>query len=304
MKNPFRNASPPQAPVWFQSAAEQIEFESADETGIDDPTKSRVTHHAPTGNEPEFATCQDSDAVDQTPPLEQPDPPRQMPATPATTTSGVRIRDVALGCAAATVLFAAFFVGFLSRGLVTSQSDPNLQTLLAQMVSQRGSYQPGEIARSEVAPMAAPAVPAMDASTATVALASGPAPVQKPVIAAVADITGKQPEAKTNAATERPLDLTASLPSTVLAKPRSGSLKMSSGAGQPVSLNLASNSTASEQDGAGAGATQCSGPVEGTLGTKIAWADSPDESWQMASDSNKLVFMMHVSGNFEKPGFT
>ena len=41
-----------------------------------------------------------------------------------------------------------------------------------------------------------------------------------------------------------------------------------------------------------------------TYGTKIQWAASPANAYQRAKDENKLVFMMHVSGNFKIPGFT
>ena len=39
-------------------------------------------------------------------------------------------------------------------------------------------------------------------------------------------------------------------------------------------------------------------------GTTIQWAASPADASQRAEDENKLVFMMHVSGNFKIPGFT
>ncbi len=41
-----------------------------------------------------------------------------------------------------------------------------------------------------------------------------------------------------------------------------------------------------------------------TYGTTIQWAASPADAYQRAEDENKLVFMMHVSGNFKIPGFT
>lgn len=43
---------------------------------------------------------------------------------------------------------------------------------------------------------------------------------------------------------------------------------------------------------------------EKTLGTTLAWAESPAEAYRMAASQDKLVFLIHVSGNFEIPGFT
>lgn len=39
-------------------------------------------------------------------------------------------------------------------------------------------------------------------------------------------------------------------------------------------------------------------------GTELHWAESPAAAYQMAGVQNKLVFLIHVSGNFEIPGFT
>jgi hypothetical protein len=39
-------------------------------------------------------------------------------------------------------------------------------------------------------------------------------------------------------------------------------------------------------------------------GTVLAWADTPSDAYRMADAQDKLVFMIHVSGNFEIPGFT
>jgi hypothetical protein len=40
------------------------------------------------------------------------------------------------------------------------------------------------------------------------------------------------------------------------------------------------------------------------LGTALEWASSVEEAAQQAKDAGKLVFVIHVSGNFESPGFT
>ena len=43
---------------------------------------------------------------------------------------------------------------------------------------------------------------------------------------------------------------------------------------------------------------------ERKLGTLIDWAQSPADAYEVAEDKEKLVFLIHVSGNFEIPGFT
>lgn len=40
------------------------------------------------------------------------------------------------------------------------------------------------------------------------------------------------------------------------------------------------------------------------LNTALTWAESVAEASQQAVDEEKLVFLIHVSGNFEMPGFT
>ncbi|MGI9472295.1 MAG: hypothetical protein ACR2NZ_12210 [Rubripirellula sp.] len=39
-------------------------------------------------------------------------------------------------------------------------------------------------------------------------------------------------------------------------------------------------------------------------GTTLKWAETPAAAYQMAGVQKKLVFLIHVSGNFEIPGFT
>ena len=41
-----------------------------------------------------------------------------------------------------------------------------------------------------------------------------------------------------------------------------------------------------------------------SLRTALVWAKSPAEAAQQARQEGKLVFIIHVSGNFEDPGFT
>jgi hypothetical protein len=55
-------------------------------------------------------------------------------------------------------------------------------------------------------------------------------------------------------------------------------------------------------------ATQVCEPAEKykdrKLSTALTWAESVQEASQQAEDEEKLVFLIHVSGNFEMPGFT
>jgi hypothetical protein len=41
-----------------------------------------------------------------------------------------------------------------------------------------------------------------------------------------------------------------------------------------------------------------------TLDTALTWSRSPAEAAEQAAREDKLVFLIHVSGNFENPGFT
>lgn len=41
-----------------------------------------------------------------------------------------------------------------------------------------------------------------------------------------------------------------------------------------------------------------------SLNTAVTWAKSPAEASEQALREGKLVFLIHVSGNFENPGFT
>lgn len=39
-------------------------------------------------------------------------------------------------------------------------------------------------------------------------------------------------------------------------------------------------------------------------GTALRWSDTPDEAYRLADRQGKLVFLIHISGNFRIPGFT
>ena len=44
--------------------------------------------------------------------------------------------------------------------------------------------------------------------------------------------------------------------------------------------------------------------INRSLNTALTWAKSPAEAAEQANREGKLVFLIHVSGNFEDPGFT
>jgi hypothetical protein len=44
--------------------------------------------------------------------------------------------------------------------------------------------------------------------------------------------------------------------------------------------------------------------AESCFGTKVDFVDSPKEAAALAKKEEKLVFVLHVSGNFEDPRFT
>ena len=54
----------------------------------------------------------------------------------------------------------------------------------------------------------------------------------------------------------------------------------------------------------GANGTGAACSADRTLGTSMAWATSPQAAFTSAQRNNKLVYLIHVSGNFEQPGFT
>jgi hypothetical protein len=54
------------------------------------------------------------------------------------------------------------------------------------------------------------------------------------------------------------------------------------------------------------GAKACGGPPEAatTHGTALEFAATPAEALKQAAKEHKLVFLLHISGNFEESGFT
>jgi hypothetical protein len=60
-----------------------------------------------------------------------------------------------------------------------------------------------------------------------------------------------------------------------------------------------------ELDGPAAGGqTEQVCAVDRSLNTALTWAKSPGAASEQARRDGKLVFLIHVSGNFEDPGFT
>ena len=45
-------------------------------------------------------------------------------------------------------------------------------------------------------------------------------------------------------------------------------------------------------------------PTCGSFGTSVEFVETPKEAAQLAKKQEKLVFVLHVSGNFEDPRFT
>ena len=44
--------------------------------------------------------------------------------------------------------------------------------------------------------------------------------------------------------------------------------------------------------------------AERTLDTQLNWAETVDQASRLAEQQGKLVFLIHVSGNFEIPEYT
>jgi hypothetical protein len=53
-----------------------------------------------------------------------------------------------------------------------------------------------------------------------------------------------------------------------------------------------------------AAAAQAEGAACPQYGTAVNFYDSPEEARKKAQEEGKLVFVLHVAGNFEEPGFT
>lgn len=54
----------------------------------------------------------------------------------------------------------------------------------------------------------------------------------------------------------------------------------------------------------GVGRLRAADKSSGSCGTAIDFLDTPSEAAKKAAKEQKLVFVLHVSGNFEDPRFT
>jgi hypothetical protein len=66
-----------------------------------------------------------------------------------------------------------------------------------------------------------------------------------------------------------------------------------------IAPEVESNAFVNLPDAAGPKATAC-----GQYGTAVDFCDSPVAALKTAAKDQKLVFVLHVAGNFEEPGFT
>jgi hypothetical protein len=68
------------------------------------------------------------------------------------------------------------------------------------------------------------------------------------------------------------------------------------------------SSEVGRSDGSAAGTAGhisiCPTPFREGHGTSVEFVPTPADASQLACSSRKLLFLLHVSGNFEKPGFT
>jgi hypothetical protein len=202
-----------------------------------------------------------------------------------------------VGGALASLVFLAFGFGFLSRGIVHDANNTGMQVagLSDETASRLAPHQP---AQSGIALASSrQTADESDESAAKLATESTSAQDSQEQKPHVANASPMQAARQTAAAYSSVSDITG-----ILAK---RSLSSSSNM-IPASLTDSIDLDTAVGDGAVCEDGQCSaaGPAEGTLGTLVAWADTPAEARAKARDTDKLVFLMHVSGNFEKPGFT
>lgn len=69
---------------------------------------------------------------------------------------------------------------------------------------------------------------------------------------------------------------------------------------KPMAVNIACNTGTSSATADSGQATD----ADCKLGTAVTWMKSPDEAAKVASNQDKLVFMIQVSGNFARQEFT
>jgi hypothetical protein len=71
-----------------------------------------------------------------------------------------------------------------------------------------------------------------------------------------------------------------------------------------VSQLLDSGEKPTECKACAAARAQNSSPNGGRYGTQVDFIDDPTEAAKLALDQKKLLFVMHIAGNFEDNGFT
>jgi len=72
----------------------------------------------------------------------------------------------------------------------------------------------------------------------------------------------------------------------------------------PASAALSTGGTCATGTCSPAAEAVPSADVDSKLGTAVTWMPTPDAASRAASDQNKLVFMIQVSGNFARQEFT
>ncbi len=228
---------------------------------------------------------------------------RQEPKT--WSVGGLRVRDALTGAAAASFVFLVFLTGFLSRGFVEEDSRPVVAHLPAQPdqpADQRTAQPdvdplpPADLKR----PVAASRQPHSAEARTVIETAVPETPMKRPVVETTTVAVRSQP------AEENPGPSPWDSVPRVLAKTKTdpSNPPASWASVLPGSQKPQTGFPHLTPDQATLDVAQCTAPAEGTLGTAIAWADSPKAAWAKARQTGQPVMLMHVSGNFEKPGFT
>lgn len=167
-------------------------------------------------------------------------------------------------------------------------------------------------ARDDTQPAPVQAIPNTDGSGSGIPAGMGPPP-RGPSEPALAH-NRIQPQFGQQAAHSSPFPAAAPTAAPVAAptaEPADGFSLKTAGIVKQVSAEVlrpaaAWFETAAEQ-GAACTTGTCPAPVarlDRKLNTALEWAPSPEAAGEMAARDGKLVFLIHVSGNFAQPGFT
>ena len=192
-------------------------------------------------------------------------------------TAGSRAERWAFGAAVAVALGATFGAGAWIWGLAESPAPGVARPVAVRTTVVRP---PAVVERGGAAPKRAPAIIAADPRVAE-PRSDGPVMPAEPAPAAVGPAP---PEPR----------------SFVLAEPASATPAITLLPSAPwfAVAGATDAGSAHPTDAAKVCATDRS------LGTALRWACSPAEAAEQARNAGKLVFLIHVSGNFEDPGFT